>query len=57
MVEQAIRDTELRRDLDVEVALDMLYGPLFFRLLMGHAPLDTRFAEALFAQVLRGMKR
>jgi hypothetical protein len=41
LLERAIRDGSLRADLDVEVALDLLYGPLFCRLLVGHAPLDA----------------
>jgi len=30
---------------DVEVALDLLYGPLYHRLLHGHAPLNDRFVR------------
>jgi hypothetical protein len=43
--------------LDVEVALDLLYGPLFFRLLIGHAPLDVRFMDQVLAHALRGLGR
>ena len=46
----------MRRDLDVEVALDLLYGPLFFRLLMGHAPLDESFMDKVLDAAVRGMK-
>src|SRR5438128_2340340 len=47
LLERAIRDGEVRPDLDMEVALDLLYGPLFFRLLMGHAALDADFMDQL----------
>ena len=57
LLEQAIREKEVRRDLDVETALDLLYGPLFFRLLMGHAPLDASFVERVLAHALRGLAR
>ena len=57
LLEQAIRDREVRRDLDVEIALDLLYGPLFFRLLMGHAPLDESFVDRALAHALRGLGR
>ena len=56
LLEQAIRDREVRRDLDVEVALDLLYGPLFFRLLMGHAPLDEAFVDRSLLLALRGLE-
>jgi AcrR family transcriptional regulator len=55
LLQQAVRAGEVRRDLDLEVALDSIYGPLFFRLLMGHAPLDARFTDRLLRHVLRGL--
>ena len=57
LLERAIRDGEVRRGLDVEVALDLLYGPLFFRLLIGHAQLDVRFMDQVLAHALRGLGR
>lgn len=32
---------------EAEVLLDMIYGPLFYRLLAGHLPLDRDFADRL----------
>jgi AcrR family transcriptional regulator len=55
LLEQAIAERSVRRDVDLEVALDLLYGPLFFRLLMGHAPLDERFLERVLDEALRGL--
>jgi AcrR family transcriptional regulator len=55
LLARAIADQELRADLDIEVALDLLYGPLFFRLLLGHAPLDEAFTDQVLAEVLRGL--
>jgi AcrR family transcriptional regulator len=57
LLEQAIREGDLRSDLDVEVALDLLYGPLFFRLLMGHAPHDASFTDEVLSHALRGLAR
>ncbi|MBX3502132.1 MAG: TetR/AcrR family transcriptional regulator [Alphaproteobacteria bacterium] len=51
----AIADGTLRTDFDIEVALDMIYGPLFYRLLAGHARLDAAFTEALLDHVLAGL--
>lgn len=56
LLEKAKANREVRRDLDVEVALDLLYGPLFFRLLMGHAALDERFMDKVLEAAVRGMK-
>ena len=55
ILERASQRGELRDPLDIEVAIDGLYGPLFYRLLVGHAPLDKSFAEALTAQLLLGI--
>lgn len=53
---QAIEEGDLRGDIDVEVALDMLFGALFFRLLLGHAPLDLRLADQIVAAALFGLR-
>lgn len=38
---------------EIETLLDMIYGPLFYRLLTGHLPLDRDFADGLAALALR----
>lgn len=55
LLERAIAEGSVRKDADLEVALDLLYGPLFFRLLMGHARLDARFMERVLDEALRGL--
>jgi AcrR family transcriptional regulator len=56
LLERAKANGEVRRDVDVEVALDLLYGPLFFRLLIGHGPLDEDFMDKVLDAAVRGMK-
>ena len=46
---------EVPADLDVEVAVDLIYGPLYHRLLHGHAPLTGRFAESVVDMALGGI--
>jgi AcrR family transcriptional regulator len=46
---------EVRRSADLDVAVDAVSSAVWFRLLLGHAPLDRRFAERLVVQVLRGV--
>lgn len=48
---------ELRRDLDLEVTLDALYGPLHYRLLVTGAPLDAAFVTTLWEHVMNGLIR
>jgi AcrR family transcriptional regulator len=55
ILERAILDRHVRSDMSIEVALDMIYGPLFYRLLVGHAPLDAQFAKDLVATALAGL--
>jgi AcrR family transcriptional regulator len=45
---------DLRPDLDLELALDVLGGPLFYRLLVTGGPLDEQLAEGVADLILRG---
>ncbi|HEY1700429.1 MAG TPA: TetR/AcrR family transcriptional regulator [Trebonia sp.] len=51
---RAIERGEVPADIDLEVALDLIYGPLYHRLLHGHAPLDDRFVDAMIDMALTG---
>ena len=55
ILELGIERGELREDLDLEVAVDILYGPIYLRLLVGHAPLDEDFADALAEHIFTGL--
>jgi AcrR family transcriptional regulator len=55
ILEQGITAGEVRGDVDLDVALDELYGAVFFRLLLGHAPLDASFVDKLIEQVMEGI--
>jgi AcrR family transcriptional regulator len=55
MLAAAIANGELRRELDLDVTLDLLYGPIFFRILLGHAPADEPFCERLLDQLVGGL--
>jgi hypothetical protein len=41
---------------DVEAAIDLLYGPLYHRLLHGHAPLTPQFADYVVRVVVAGLR-
>ena len=55
LLEQAIKAREVRADTAIDIALDMLYGPIFYRLLTRHAPLDRQFADELLDSVMSGI--
>ena len=54
---EAIASGELKRGTDTELLIDALNGPLFFRWLQGHAPLDEGFAERIFDKVIPAFQR
>jgi AcrR family transcriptional regulator len=42
---------ELSAGRDIDLLLDLIYGPLWYRLLLRHAPLDDAFIEQLLAEL------
>jgi AcrR family transcriptional regulator len=52
---RAIERDEIPASTKIEVALDLLYGSLYHRLLLGHAPLDDRFVRDVVDTVLSGV--
>ncbi|GGE23290.1 TetR family transcriptional regulator [Primorskyibacter flagellatus] len=55
VLERAIAGGELTAPADMETLLDMIYGPLVFRVLLGHAPLSDGMAEAVVSMALAGL--
>jgi AcrR family transcriptional regulator len=55
VLHRAIERGEIPADTKIEVALDLLYGPLYHRLLHGHAPLNDRFVRDVVDTVLGGI--
>ena len=53
---QAIERGEIPAETKVEVAIDLIYGPLYHRLLIGHAPLDDQFVDDIVDLTLRGIQ-
>ena len=53
---RAIDRGEARADLDPDVALDLVYGPLYHRLLQRHVPLTDRFAQQVVDIALNGIR-
>jgi len=51
--ERAAGRGDITAGLDIELLLDMLTGPFYFRILFGHAPLDSRLAHTVTEYILR----
>ena len=55
IIRRAIERGEIPAETKVEVAIDLLYGPLYHRLLHGHAPLSDRFVRDVVDAALDGI--
>lgn len=49
------RKRALREDLDLDVVVDVMYGPMYCRLLLEPKPTSTEYTDALADIVLRGI--
>ena len=52
LLERCIEDGLIAPPADMELALDLVFGPLFYRLLMGHAPITRGFVDRLLDTVI-----
>lgn len=53
VLQRAIERHELRADTDLELATDLLTGPVFLRHLMTHMPIDRAFLSGVLEDFLR----
>lgn len=53
--DRALDRGEVRPTISVETAIDLLFGPLIFRLMSGHAPLTAAEADAISTAALTGL--
>jgi len=47
---------ELRKNIDLDIVVDSLYGPIWYRIVVPHAPISARWAGKLADQVFRGLR-
>ena len=52
LLERCIADEAIEAPDDMELTLDLVFGPLFYRLLMGHAPITRDFVDQLLDTVI-----
>ena len=46
MLEEWKNSGDISKNSNIEVLMDLIYGPVYMRLMIGHAPLDEPFAES-----------
>src|SRR5262245_25072650 len=51
LLERCIVEELVVAPADIDLALDLIFGPLFYRLLMGHAPITRNFVDQLLDAV------
>jgi AcrR family transcriptional regulator len=52
MLERCVAERLVAPPADIDLALDLIFGPLFYRLLMGHAPITRGFVDQLLDAVI-----
>jgi AcrR family transcriptional regulator len=55
MWKRGVERGEFRDDVDVDVAMDMLFAPIIYRLLAGHAPLSPSLAKKIQDAAFTGL--
>jgi AcrR family transcriptional regulator len=56
VIRQAQASGVLRPDVSPSLAADLLFGPLFYRMLFGHEPVTESFINHVFQYVLAGLQ-
>jgi AcrR family transcriptional regulator len=55
--QQGIRNGFLRADADPNAIIDVLYGPIYYRLQMGTGPLSDAYIDEIFDHAMKGFKK
>jgi AcrR family transcriptional regulator len=55
VLHDAVRQGELRPDIDPEATIDLLYAPMYYRLQMGTGPLSDAYIDGIFAHAMEGL--
>jgi AcrR family transcriptional regulator len=54
--DRAVERGQIRRGLDRDTVLDLIYGPGFFRLLIRHEPLEPNTVDEMVSALFRGLR-
>jgi len=53
-IELAMKQGDLRSDLDVDTVIDTLYAPIYYRLMFETGPISDAYADGLYQSVIEG---
>jgi len=56
LLERGVKNGEIRDDIDPALLADVLYGPLYLRLMLRHAPMNDEAIEKLIDLVFNGLR-
>lgn len=56
LLKQGVQRGELQENLDLELCIDLIYGPIFYRLLLTGEKLDDAYVQGLVTTVFEGIK-
>ena len=56
LLERGIAAGEFAPDMDIEIGIDMIYGPLYFRLMAQHLPLSAQACDRLLEMTMSGLR-
>jgi len=56
MWQRGVTRGEIRPEIDAEIVLDLVYGPMVFRLLAGHGELNDDESEAMISAIFGGIR-
>lgn len=51
LLQRAVETQQIPNNLDHDLVLDLLFGPLWYRVLFAHAPIDADFVDRLLKQI------
>ncbi|MEO7715354.1 MAG: TetR/AcrR family transcriptional regulator [Capsulimonas sp.] len=57
VIYKAITSGEFRRDTDPDILIDMIYGPIYYRLLIRYKELDTAYGDTIVTHALSTVKK
>ncbi len=57
LIKEGIAKGEFRDDIDAELAIDLIYGAVWYRLMVGHQPLDSTFADSMAKYAVALLRR
>ncbi|MCM3317317.1 TetR/AcrR family transcriptional regulator [Rummeliibacillus stabekisii] len=56
LLEKGIQRGELKKSIDIDICIDLIYGPIFYRLLVTGEPLDESYVRQLILNAFEGIR-